>query len=231
MAKIKIDSTKILLEIDKNIVFEDAAQLRGFFGNLYKNRPEFHGHINDKLVYKHPLIQYKHFSGKFSILGLQEGAYLLKSLKNPEIIELWYKKYKVKSWKINSTPESFGLSQSIHTYEFLTPWLGLNQDNYLKYIRIRNNKEEVSKFLKKIIIGNLLSLSKSVKYTATEEIIVNPDLIETEPVKVKNGQALLLTFMGKFSTNFFIPVGWGIGKFSSRGYGVVIPMDGGIDSE
>ena len=74
----KIEKTEIWITTEKALQPSDGRTVRGFFGNLYKNRPEFHGHIGDRLIYKHPLIQYKVFGGSALIIGLKEGAYLLK---------------------------------------------------------------------------------------------------------------------------------------------------------
>jgi hypothetical protein len=53
----------------------DSRAVRGFFGNVYRDRIEFHGHKGNKLIYKHPLIQYKVFSGSALVVGLKEGSY------------------------------------------------------------------------------------------------------------------------------------------------------------
>jgi len=74
-----LEKTEIWITTENHLELSDSRAIRGFFGNLYKNRPEFHGHRGDKLVYKHPLIQYKVLGGSALVVGLKEGAYLLKA--------------------------------------------------------------------------------------------------------------------------------------------------------
>lgn len=49
-----IEKAEIWITCERPLLFSDGRTVRGFFGNLYRNRPEFQGHIGDKLIYKHP---------------------------------------------------------------------------------------------------------------------------------------------------------------------------------
>lgn len=71
-----------------------------------------------------------------------------------------------------------------------------------------------------------MSMSKVVGYVVEDRIQVNSSLEESGSVEIKDG-ASLTAFNGEFETNFFIPDFWGIGKFSSRGYGTVKRIGGG----
>ena len=46
-------------------------------------------------------------------------------------------------------------------YKFITPWLGLNQVNYQKYSNLTEWKDK-KELLNKILVGNLLSMSKGL---------------------------------------------------------------------
>ena len=39
-----LEKTEIWITTDNALQLSDGRAIRGFFGNLYKNRPEFHGH-------------------------------------------------------------------------------------------------------------------------------------------------------------------------------------------
>ena len=52
----QIEKTEIWIDLENISEAKDARSIRGFFGNVYKNRPEFHGHDGKKYIYKHPLI-------------------------------------------------------------------------------------------------------------------------------------------------------------------------------
>ncbi len=111
-----------------------------------------------------------------------------------------------------------GIHDKIKKYKFLSPWLALNEKNYQKYNKsgtLLKRKE----LLEKILIGNILSMSKSLGYTV-------PAPIEVKILNLKEKQTSLkgtpmLGFLGSFSVNFDIPDYWGIGKSVSRGFGTV----------
>jgi hypothetical protein len=82
------------------------------------------------------------------------------------------------------------------------------------------HKEEGPKLLRKILIGNLLSLSKALGYEVPGPIEAEVDVGEPTEVILKPG-VVLLGFSGRFHANFSIPQNWGIGKQSARGFGTV----------
>jgi len=221
----KIEKSEIWITCDKPIE-SDGTPVRGFFGNLYRNRPEFHGHRGDKLIYKHPLIQYKVFGGSALIVGLKEGAYLLKALPKLNYLEIYHQKNQV--IKQNATTEvfTFGMTENIITYSFTTPWIGLNEENYKDYMKVRKKPKDVVVLLEKILIGNILSMSKALGYVVEDKIKAILSIKERGIVEFKN-EVELMSFQGEFKINFLIPDFWGLGKLSSRGYGTVRCNDGG----
>ena len=73
--------------------------------------------------------------------------------------------------------------------------------------------------LERILVGNIISMSKGLGYTVPRKIEANIfDLRETH-TKLKGTP--ILGFKGTFSVNFEIPDYWGIGKSVSRGFGTV----------
>ena len=78
-------------------------------------------------------------------------------------------------------------------------------------------KEEL---LESILIGNIISMSKSLGYTVPEPIKANIENIKEVPTSLKGTP--MLGFLGTFSVNFEIPDYWGIGKSVSRGFGTVV---------
>jgi len=216
----KIEKTEIWMECEQPFTLPDVAAVRGFLGNLYCQRPEFHGHKGSGFVYKHPLIQYKVIDAKGVIIGLKEGAYLLKAIPKLKILELHYKKYTILKQDIHNNMVPFGLTEDMIRYDFMTPWIGLNEKNYQIYIKLQKKTESVNTLLERILIGNFLSMSKALGYVVKGNIRAKVRLEENGFVEAKQG-IKLLAFKGEFKTNFFIPDFWGVGKFSSRGYGIV----------
>lgn len=225
----QIEKTEIWITCEMPLVFDtlcDGRAIRGFFGNLYKNRPEFHGHKGNELIYKHPLIQYKVFGGSALVVGLKEGAYLLKAMPKLENLEIYHEKYPILKQNIVNNVIPFGLTDGMVRYSFTTPWIALNEENYESYLMLRKKPESIKTLLERILVGNILSMSKGLGYVVKDKVQVKAKLVETGTINVKEGFELM-AFNGEFDINFFIPDFWGIGKFSSKGYGTVKCNNGG----
>jgi len=216
----RIEKTEVWITCDRSLQLNDGRAIRGFFGKMYKNIPEFHGHRGNKLIYKHPLIQYKIFGGSALVVGLKEGSYLLKAVPTIDNLEIYHRKYPILRQIKNNDDVLFGLTNDMISYSFLTPWIGLNKENYESYLNLQKKSQSVTRLLEKVLIGNILSVSKSIGYVVEGNVQVRAKLKRNGSIDVKNGVELI-TFQGEFEMNFLIPDFWGIGKFSSRGYGTV----------
>ncbi len=221
----KIEKTEVWITCETPLE-GDGRTVRGFFGNLYRNRPEFHNHFGEKLLYRHPLIQYKIFGGTALVVGLQEGAYLLKAVPKIECLEIHHKKNAVIKRNLVSGFVPFGVTEYLIHYSFSTPWIGLNNKNYETYLMLKDSREDTEPLFNKVIIGNLLSMCKGLGYTINHQLEVKSDLRENGTVDVKENTKLM-AFVGQFEVNFLIPDFWGIGGKVSLGYGTVRRLHGG----
>ena len=198
-------------------------KLRGFVGNLFKEHDLIHNHDleSGKVIYRYPLIQFKLIDRTPSILCITEKAVavfhdLFMKLDAVSIdgidIPVFEKDLKVEEVE-------FGYSDETFVYEFQSPWIGLNQKNYAKY---ENTPDKAGRkdLLKRILTGNILSMSKFLDYRLTPDQTIRTDLkVKPGPVKLKGKS--LLGFRGVIKTNFMIPDHLGLGKSVSRGFGVV----------
>jgi hypothetical protein len=198
-----------------------AKDLRGAISHLNRNNVLFHQHVNDEyLVYSYPLIQYKIIEGNGFIVGLHKGAVAVAkmNLLNKQL-NLGNTEYMVEQETMSFLATHIGIQDSSRKYKFLSPWLALNEKNYQKYQRsgtLAKRKE----LLEKILVGNILSMSKSLGYTVPASIEANIIDLKEVPTKLKGTP--MLGFLGAFSVNFEIPDYWGIGKSVSRGFGTVV---------
>ncbi|MFH0904733.1 MAG: CRISPR-associated endonuclease Cas6 [Methanobacteriota archaeon] len=189
-----------------------SSELRGFFATQFNEYSLLHQHSADKLIYSYPLVQYKILDGAPMVIGINDGAEVLKQIYDKyDEIKLGEEVYEIVEKGISVKNQEFGLSDKIHSYEFSTPWLALNQENYMKYYRMKNY-DETQEFMRKTLTGNLLSMSKSLNYQV-------PDRIKCD-VKVKIRKSRLkdinvMTFIGGFSANFIIPDH--LGRYRVRG--------------
>lgn len=196
----------------------DGAKLRGFFATSFNEHALLHQHVTDKLIYKYPLIQYKMLPEGPLILGINEGAEVLKEIYDKfDEIKLGESVYSVMERGVILKSEEFGCSQTILSYRFATPWLALNQKNYDKYRKA--SREERRDLLRSILVGNLLSASKGLGYVAKEHIRLELGEIAEEICQLKDDK--VTGVRGEFTTSFEIPELLGLGKSVSRGFGAV----------
>jgi hypothetical protein len=215
----KILCEKTIIEFKTNFpVKESATKLRGCIAKHHRDIPQFHHHNGRKFDYSHPLIQYRIIDGRPMVIGLREGSILLQLIDNFSELKLGINTYQVLETQRETVPAKIGFHADQLSYSFLTPWLALNEKNYEQYQRLGTwaKKKEL---LEKILIGNIISMSKSLGYTVPEPIKAN--IIKLKEVNTRLKGTPMLGFLGTFSVNFEIPDYWGIGKSVSRGFGTI----------
>jgi len=196
----------------------DAAKLRGFFATSFNEYALLHQHVTDKLIYRYPLIQYKMLQGSPLVLGINEGAEVLKEIYDKfDEIKLGESHYSIMEREVTLKSEEFGCCPEIHSYRFATPWLALSQKNYPKYLDA--SLQERKDLLRRILVGNILSASKGLGYVAKEHIRLEAGRMQDEICLLKG--ARVTGIKGEFATNFAIPELMGLGKSVSRGFGAV----------
>ena len=195
-----------------------SSELRGFFATKFTEYSLLHQHNADRLIYRYPLVQYKMIDGAPMVIGINDGAEVLKQVYDKyDEIKLGEEVYEIVEKGIAVRNQEFGLSDKFHSYELVTPWLALNQENYMKYYGLKNH-EETQEFLRRTLAGNLLSMSKSLDYQVPERIKCE---VQVRIRKSRLKDINVMTFIGGFCTNFLIPDYLGIGKSVSRGFGAV----------
>jgi hypothetical protein len=200
----------------------DAAKLRGFFATSFNEYALLHQHVTDKLIYKYPLIQYKMHEGSPLVLGINEGADVLKEIYDKfDEIKLGESNYSIMERGVTLKSEEFGCTEEIHSYRFASPWLALSQENYPKYLNA--SAEDRRDLLRRILVGNLLSASKGLGYVAKEHIRLEVGRMQDEICLLKGMK--VTGFQGEFTTSFAIPDLMGLGKSVSRGYGAIVELE------
>ena len=205
-----------------NLRASHIHKFRGFVGNLFKDYNLIHNHDlhTGKPIYRYPLIQFKLINKTPCIVAITEPAVAI-------FLDIFMKLDKVtidnvsipifeKDLKLDDV--GFGFSNESFMYEFLTPWIGLNQKNYQRYeTSIFSKKNEI---LKKTLIGNILSMAKYLDCWLEKNQEINIELqVRENRVNLKGNP--MIGFSGLFKTNFNIPDHLGIGKSVSRGFGTV----------
>ena len=205
------------IKTDRPLKKSQIPYLRGYFLNKYKCE-ELHNHSGNGFKYTYPKVQYKIFKGNAHLIGIDDGIPVLSNiaLKTMEL-ELNHETYKIVDGYIALKKLDFGISDEFKDYKFISPWLALNEKNYNEYKKLDENGKKEK--LEKILIGNIIAMSKYLNYTVDKKIKVN--FYDYEELKVKYKGNSFIGFYGKFSVNFNIPDLLGIGRKVSKGFGTL----------
>ena len=201
-------------------------KLRGSLASQFPRFNLIHNHLeNDKLRYAYPSIQFKVINKTPSIVGIGDGIDVLKTVfMGIDKIDIGGKKQDINEKSIQLDSVIIGQTEQPVSYQFISPWMALNQKNHKEYKSLNWNERRT--FLEKILRGNLVSLSKGFGYT-----IPDFDLVQVQsrlkPITRNFKNQKMLCFTGAFKTNFEIPDYLGIGKQTARGFGTVVHQQTG----
>lgn len=196
----------------------NAVSLRGYMGYLFANDAEFHHHSESSHHY--PKVQYKKIGHDLMILGLGEYADIIfERLANVEQIVTANQNLPVSNVMLSSNV--FEIAKKQYKYCFVTPWIGLNENNYKKYLRLKQNERKI--FLEKILVGNILSMLKGIGIRIDFKIIVKISKLRSKTISVHNNR--FAGFMCDWESNISLPENCGLGKSVSKGFGVIRQSD------
>lgn len=208
------------IQFQNKIRNEQLPLFRGAIISRFKNNILFHNHLNDKLVYSYPLIQYKRINGYAGIVGINEGAEALKELSATDYFycQIGEQLCEMKIQSVTSSPFTIDITNSPIKYK-IYGWLPLNQENYQKY-QMKEILSERVVMLEKILIGNILSFAKGVQIYIDSNIVCRLTSIESQrPIFYKGVE--MMSFNATFQCNVLLPNNIGIGKGASINHGVI----------
>lgn len=210
-----------ILQFENTIEPYEIVPFRGaIINSMEQNNILFHNHTEEGFRYSYPLIQYKRINQKAAIVCIGEGTEAIgEYLSNGEIsLQIGERVIETKIEHMKAYQTVVQCWNDMFSYN-LYKWMALNQENYKLYQQTESLAER-TKFLEKILIGNLMSFLKGVGIFVDTEIeliitqIKNERLIRYKGVK-------FMTFDIDFKTNLSIPDYIGIGKNASIGFGMI----------
>ena len=206
---------------DIRLQTRDAHKLRGYFGNLFREHsPLLHNHYEDgSFRHRYPLVQYKVLEGVPTLVALNEGAELLNALfLNIKTIQIAEDTYEVNAKHIRHQPVETAYADTLHTYQFQTLWMALNQENHRKYVQ--QNTPHQQTMLNRIAVGNILSFFKAMNlFLEPHQRLMAQVNVAPKPTQFKNQR--MTAFAGSLIVNALLPDHIGIGKAVSRGFGTI----------
>jgi hypothetical protein len=202
----------------KNPVMFSLNDLRAF---LLRDLAEFlllHQENAAGFIHRYPVVQCRQIKNTLMVMGINEGAEFLKHWSDHyDEIGIAENTCTIREKSPALQEEEFGVSSIKQSYEFITPWLPFSQENNRKFYLLKG-KEERDAFIRTMLVGNILTLSKSLGYTVPGPVTAD---INMHFQKERIDGASVITLSGKFSLPFFIPDYLGLGRSVSAGYGVI----------
>jgi hypothetical protein len=193
-------------------------ELRSFFYKKLAEYTTLHHDSSGGFIHRYPVIQCKQIKSMLMVIGISQGADLLQEISEGEDkFRIGENTCTISRRDQDIRKEAFGISDKIHTYEFLTPWRALNQQNAKKFYGLMG-KPERDAFMKKILTGNLSTFAKSIDYKLSSPLTCESRVrFKRERIHQEN----VMVFLGTFWTNLRIPDYLGIGQSVSSGFGTI----------
>ena len=192
--------------------------LRSFLAGKLGEYAMLHKESAAGFIHRYPAVQCKQIKNMFIVIGISQGAdFLYRHSEGLMEISQDNNTCTILERDAFIQKKEFGISDATHSYEFLTPWLALNQQNAKKFYELKG-KPDRDAFMLRILSGNLATLAKSLDYKTPFPISCEAKLkFRIDRIEREN----VIVFLGRFRTNLSIPDYFGIGQSVSLGFGTV----------
>lgn len=197
-----------------------GSDLRRAITAQFKDIPVLHNHNGVGFDYRSPRVRYLVVDRIPRLLSFEDGLDIAERIyQEKPSLKVGYVLYDVTGTELEDRIEDVGIfGNDGYRYVSLTPWLALNEDNYAAFSKMISFQAKRD-FLSKILVGNLLSLSKSLNLEIRAPITLK--LNSSHEIGLKAGQVPMLGFKIDYETNYKLPSLVGIGKLTSKGFGIM----------
>ena len=195
-----------------------ADGLRSFLKQKLAEYSELPRNDTTGFIHRYPVLQCKQVKGDLMATGISQGADCLCEITRDKVMLGTGEstcRITVRDPAIRSEP--FGITETPVMYEFLTPWLALNQQHAKKFYDLKG-KPQRDAFMQKLLTAQLTILAKSLDYEITAPISCEA---KVRFRRDRIGRENVMVFLGKFRTNLHIPDHLGFGQSVSQGYGTI----------
>ena len=195
-----------------------ADELRSFLNKKMAEYITLHKDDTAGFIHRYPVLQCKQIKTGLIMIGISQGAgWLCRSTHDRTILGTGESTCRITARDPAIRSEPFGVADASITYEFLTPWLALDQQHAKKFYDL-NGKLQRDAFMQKLLAAHLHTLAKSLDYGITIPVSCEA---KVRFRRDRIGRENVMVFLGKFVTNLTIPDYLGIGLSDSQGYGTI----------
>ena len=197
----------------------DGADLRRAVTARFKDIGILHNHNSEGFDYRSPRVRYLVLNGVPQIASFGPGVVVLEYLyRETFTLQVSDDLYEVTGVELYDDLVQIGVSDELIAYMSQTPWLALNQKNHGVFNNFDGQRER-RQFLERILVGNYLSLGKTLGIFFEKRVEVFLD--EWTQVVVENKGISMRGFIVSFRSNMLLPFGLGLGKWTAKGYGLM----------
>ena len=207
----------LTLEPEDPLMFS-VEELRSFLNKELAEFMELHRTNTTGFVHRYPVLQAKQVKRDLFVIGVSQGAdYLGQIIRDRRTLGAGENTCRITACDSEIRSEPFGITDIVTEYEFLTPYLALNQQHAKQFYNL-NGKAQRAAFLQKLLSTHLTTLAKSLDYEITTPFSCE---VKVRFRRDRIGNENMMVFLGKFRTNLRIPDYLGIGWRVSQGYGTI----------
>jgi hypothetical protein len=195
-----------------------ADDLRTFLNKKMAEYSALHRNDAAGFIHRYPVLQCKQVKGDLMVTGISQGADCLCQLtRDQTLLGAGESTCRITACDPAIRSEPFGVTDTPRSYEFLTPWLALNQQYAKKFYDLKG-KPERDAFMQQLLTTQLNTLAKSLDYELTVPVSCQA---KVRFRRDRIGRENVMVFLGKFRTHLRIPDYLGIGLSVSQGYGTI----------
>ena len=194
-------------------------QVKGVFIRNFKNEsiiPMLDGSKRDKFLY--PRVQVKILDEQIYLIGINEGVLpVIEISEKIEKLDFGNITFQIQDRDISQFENEFISSNQLIDYEFITPWVALNNMTGKKYKNLKESDKH--SYLTKLVGQNIIFIARELNLDLEKKIFLKLELssLVAQKVDEKNWGS----FKGSFKTNCILPNYIGLGNGITRGLGTV----------
>ena len=137
-----------------------VEELRSFLNKKLADYSALHKDDSAGFIHRYPALQCKQVKGDLIVTGISQGADCLSHLIRDEtMLGTGESICRITARDPAIRSEPFGIADTVIMYEFLTPWLALNQQNAKKFYDL-NGKPQRDAFMQKLLTAHLTHACK-----------------------------------------------------------------------
>ena len=211
----------LILRFENEISPYEVPYFRGAVIAALENKDTlFHNHMEDKLRYAYPLIQYKRIHQKAAIVCLGKGTEVIGNLFSAGMKEMVLGSRTITPVLESVRPFRFNVQVWNNAFHYrITRWVALNEKNYNSFESLPSLTDKIT-MLERILIGNILSFAKGIGIHFDKQVECKITSL-SEQYSIDYKAISFHAFNVGIVTNVSLPDFIGLGKHASLNCGIV----------